>query len=272
VIAVLALPVSAGAARGPTLEAPPDQPGWTGVLSMPREDAIALALSPDHVEYRQGILSLVFRRWALEDPATAHARLLELADEADIGLIEIQVIEAWTLRDPVAALEAAETASDPNTLGMALGALARRAPAQALDLARSDSLTLSDADREMLLGAVAGYDPRIAAAEAASLGPAGAELAESFIYDLARLDPIEALDWLQQNHPRPGEFYDAIASIFFVHDPAAAFAYLSTMAPGADRRRFEGMLCRAREINEVTRRESTLPQPPPDYAEGFCER
>jgi hypothetical protein len=239
---------------------------------MPREEAIAMALSPAYAEYRQGILSLVFRRWALEDPAAAHSRLREMRDATDIGLIEIQVIEAWTLRDPDAALNAAQRAVDPNALGMALSAMARRTPGQSLDLATSGTLNLSDADKERLLTAVAGYDPRMAAAEAAAQGPSGAELAESFIYDLARVDPVEAMDWLQQHHPHPGQYYDAIASIFFVHDPAAAFGYLRRMTPGSDRRRFEVVLCRAREINEVSRRESALPQPPPAYAEGFCVR
>jgi hypothetical protein len=270
-LAVGLIQAHATLATQPALVAAESGLDWNRVLSLPREEAIALAYLPEYARFRPGILNLVFRMWALEDPPAAHARLLTLAGELDIAPTEIQIIEQWLRFDPPTALAAAAESVRPMVLPMALAAFARQAPTAALEVTHGHAAMLAPAELGLVIGAVAGSDPLLAAEYTASLGAQGAALVEYLIHALARMDPAYALDWLQQHYPDQISWFEGIASVYFIADPARAFAYLEGMEPGSGQRVFADGLCRAMSVNAESRARSALPQPPEGYDLGWCQ-
>lgn len=242
---------------------------WGAIVALPREDAIALAFSPDYQQFRPGILNLVFRLWASEDPVAAHERLLSLSGDVDTGLIEVQVIEAWLRTDPVAAIAAAADSANAQAFEMALRTYAHHNPVAALEAAQEYAARLEEPAWTGILEAVASSNHELAAQHVASLGPSGAYLIDTFIVPFAREHPGEAMDWLLTFFPQQTSHFEAIASIFYIQSPTDAFRYLGGMQQGDTRNVFTVALCQAKSVNEVSRAASALEQGP--YDATACE-
>ena len=57
----------------PGLQVGPGDGGksMSAIVSLPRKEAISMALQPEYEDIRPGILNIVFRMWAMEDPIGA---------------------------------------------------------------------------------------------------------------------------------------------------------------------------------------------------------
>ena len=244
----------------PRLVAGPNQTNWGHLIQLPREDAIALAFSPEYQQFQPGILNLVFRMWAMEDPGAAHERLLSLPGDIDTGRIEVQIIEAWLRTDPDAAIAAAADSENAQTFEMVLRSYAHLNPVAALAAATEYDARLEKPGWTGIMEGVASRNPELAAQHVASLGPDGTYLIDAFIYGFAREYPDRAMDWLLAYVPQQTHHYDAIASIFYIRNPAEAFEYLEGMQQGAARNAFNVALCQAESVNQASRAASALEQ------------
>lgn len=255
----------------PQLRVPGNSFDWNQIARLPREEAIALAYSSEYSQFRPGILSLVFRFWAEEDPAAAHARLLLLANDFDIAGIEVQIIKRWLLTDASAAIAAAAYSDRAATFEMALRDYAHQDPEAALAATQEYANEMGKAEWTSVIEGVAGRNPRLAAQRVASLGEEGAYLIDGFIGHLIIESPIDAIEWLLAYFPENTDHYDSIASFFFIQAPADAFSYLHEMRDGAAKNAFVAGLCQAKSTNEASRANSGLAQPPPGYAGDTCK-
>jgi hypothetical protein len=231
---------------------------WNYIAGLPREEAIALAYSPEYSQYQLGILNLVFRIWAEEDPVKAYDRLLSLSNDFDKTLIETQIIERWMLIDPGSAMAAAANSESRQTFELALRVYAHVDPVAALALAQGYGPRVGEAAWTGIVEGVASSNPELAAQYVATLGPDGEYLVDAFIAALAIENPATALDWLLEHFPRQTRHYDSVASFFYIRNPIEAFAYLDQMDDGVAKDAFAKALYQAKSVNEASRAVSGL--------------
>ena len=193
---------------------------WNYIARLPREEAIALAYSPDYGQYQLGVLNLVFQMWAEEDPVAAYDRLLSLSNDFEKTLIETQIIERWMLIEPSRAMAAAANSESRQTFELALSFYAHRDPVAALALAQEYRARVGEAAWTGIIEGVSSSNPQLAAQHVATLGRDGEYLVDAFIAALAIENPITALDWLLEHFPQQTEHYDTIASFFILEVPS----------------------------------------------------
>jgi hypothetical protein len=266
------LPPAAGADRPRVFSATPSAGmDWNSILSLPPEEAIALAYSVEYRPYAAGILGIVFSQWAKQDPQAAYDRMLELRADFNVPHLENQVLKYWLTRDPEAALSAA-AGSGREVFGLAIQDYAHLDPEAALMAASQFQDLLGQAGWQGVIRGVASIQPDLAADYVAGLGIDGEPFVDLVVGSLQPEQPEAALNWLLAHYPRITRHYESIATFFFVQDPEAAFLYPDRMADPEARRKFERALCRAREINESSRLGSALPQPAAGYTRGICRK
>ena len=231
---------------------------WNYIAGLPREEAIALAYSPEYSQYQLGILNLVFQIWAEEDPVAAYDRLLSLSNDFDKTLIETQIIERWMLIDPSSAMAAAANSESRQTFELALRFYAHRDPVAALALAQEYGPRVGAAAWTGIVEGVASTNPQLAAQYVATLGQDGEYLVDAFIAALAIENPATALDWLLEHFPRQTKHYDTVASFFYIRSPVEAFAYLDQMEDGVAKDALAEALYQAKSVNEASRAASGL--------------
>ena len=231
---------------------------WNYIARLPRDEAIELASSPEYSQYQLGILNLVFRIWAEEDPVKAYDRLLSLSNDFDKTLIETQIIERWMLIDPGSAMAAAANSESRQTFELALRVYAHVDPVAALALAQGYGPRVGEAAWTGIVEGVASSNPELAAQYVATLGPDGEYLVDAFIAALAIENPATALDWLLEHFPRQTRHYDSVASFFYIRNPIEAFAYLDQMDDGVAKDAFAKALYQAKSVNEASRAVSGL--------------
>jgi len=106
----------------PGLQVGPGDGGksMSAIVSLPRKEAISIALQPEYEDIRPGILNIVFRLWSMEDPIGAF-EAYESLPFLDYGyLIEAQILQTWSQTDPTTALEIAATSASADTLPLVL--------------------------------------------------------------------------------------------------------------------------------------------------------
>jgi hypothetical protein len=244
---------------------------WNSVLSLPPEEAIALAYSTEYRPYAPGILGMIFQQWARHDPRAAHSRVLGVSADFDLPHLENQVLKHWLTSDPEAALSAA-AGSGREVFGLAMQDYAHLDPEAALAATSQFHDLLGQAGRRDVIRGVASIQPHLAADHVATLGVDGEPFVDLIVASLQPEHPETALNWLLAHYPRITSHYDSIATFFFVQDPESAFLYPDRIADPEARTKFERALCRAREINEPSRQASALPQPPTGYTRGTCDK
>ena len=242
----------------PQLRRSADTFDWESVVRLPGEEAIKLANLPVYREYQMGILNLVFRMWALEDPSAAYDRMLVLPEAVDSSLLASSIIEQWLRIDPHNAMAAAANADDAQTFESALRIYAHQDPVNALAITQAYGDSVGKTAWTGVIEGISSSAPELAAEYIASLGTDGEYLIGAFITQLTLKSPATALDWLQANFPRQNKHYDTIASFFYIRNPAEALAYLQRMPDGRAKRAYGRALSRARSVNEESRALSGL--------------
>ncbi len=231
---------------------------WNYIARLPRDEAIELASSPEYSQYKLGILNLVFRIWAEEDPVEAYDRLLSLSNDFEKTLIETQIIERWILIDPGSAVAAAANSESRQTFELAFRSYAHRDPVAALALAQEYGTRVGKTEWTGIVEGVASTNPQLAAQYVATLGQDGEYLVDAFIAALAIENPATALDWLLEHFPRQTKHYDSVASFFYIRSPVEAFAYLDQLEDGAAKDALTDALYQAKSVNEASRAVSGL--------------
>ena len=219
----------------------------SAIVSLPRKEAISMALQPEYEHIRPGILNIVFRMWAMEDPIGAF-EAYESLPILDYGyLIEAQILQTWSQTDPTTALEIAATSASADTLPLVLRHVAMKNPEAVLSWIDAFYLQIG---REEWRAIIEGLSPQLAARLVANMRPDDDYLIESAVYALAREDVVASLQWLMDYYPERIEYLEAIASIFYIQDSEAAFDFISYLPAGTMRESYEQALIQAQEINQ----------------------
>ncbi len=225
---------------------------FSTILSLPRDEAIATALQPEHEEIRPGVLNIVFRKWAIQDPQGAYTAYKSLPALDYDYLIETQILQNWLRVDLETALELAANSENEETFGLVLRDAAYINPNAALAIARHYESIMDIEDWRSVIEGIASNEPYLAAEQVALMNSEGEYLIESFIYHLARQDIVASIQWLLQNSPDNVQYFESIASIFYIQDANAAFEYVSRIPSGPARDAYEQALLKAQKINEAS--------------------
>jgi len=257
----LGLANSMSSAQPPILVAPNSRTESMGsIIGMPPEQAIATALLPEYESIRPGILNIVFQRWSIQDPENAYAAYESLPTSEYSYLLESQILQYWLLTDPEAALAKAAYSNNEESFALVIRDAAFKNPRAAIAATEVYASKMGSDEWRAVIEGVGSNDSLLAAQLVASMQPEGEYLIESFIYSLAREDVIASIQWLLTNFPDSLEFYEAIASIFYIQDSAAAFEYISRLPTGPIRDSYAQALLRAEETNDPVRYEDATPE------------
>lgn len=222
----------------------------SAIVSLPRKEAISIALQPEYEDIRPGILNIVFRLWSMEDPIGAF-EAYESLPFLDYGYhIEAQILQTWSQTDPTTALEIAATSASADTLPLVLRDVAMKNPEALLSWINAFYLQIGREEWRAIIEGISSNNPQLAARLVANMGPDDDYLIESFIYALAREDVVASLQWLMDYYPEGIEYLEAIASIFYIQDSEAAFDFISYLPAGTIRESYEQALIQAQEINQ----------------------
>ena len=233
----------------PVLQVGPGDGGksMSAIVSLPRKEAISMALQPEYEHIRPGILNIVFRMWAMEDPIGAFEAYESLPILDYDNHIEAKILQTWSQTDPTTALEIAATSASADTLPLVLRDVAMKNPEAVLSWTNAFYLQIG---REEWRAIIEGLSPQLAARLVANMRPDDDYLIESAVYALAREDVVASLQWLMDYYPEGIEYLEAIASIFYIQDSEAAFAFISYLPAGTMRESYEQALIQAQEINQ----------------------
>ena len=242
----------------PSLQVGPGDGGksMSAIVSLPREEAISMALQPEYEHIRPGILNIVFRMWAMEDPIGAHEAYESLPVLDYDNHIEAKILEIWSQTDPTTALEIAAASASADTLPLVLRDVAMKNPEALLSVTEA-LLSVTNAvylqigreEWRAIIQGISSNNPQLAARLVANMGPDNDYLIESFIYALAREDVVASLQWLMDYYPEGIEYLEPIASIFYIQDSEAAFDFISYLPAGTMRESYEQALKQAQKIN-----------------------
>jgi hypothetical protein len=240
---------------------PPDNnaESMSSIVALPREEAIATALQPEYEDIRPGILNIIFRLWSMEDPASAYSGYQSLPTLDYSYLIETQILQQWLRSDLEIALNIAAQSAHEESFRLVLRDAAYIDPVATLSYANTYSENMGRGEWRAVIDNIASNDPQLAAQQVAAMKPEGEYLIESFIYNLAREDSVASIQWLVNNYPNSTEYLEAIASIFYIKDSAAAFEYISRIPAGPLRDSYEQALLKAQEINKTTTYQEDMP-------------
>ena len=223
------------------------------IVSLPRNEAIATALQPEYEDIRPGILNIVFRMWSMEDPESAYLAYESLpASEYDY-LLESTILEYWLLTDPEAAIAKAANSNNEETFALVMRDAAHKNPRAAIAATQIFDNKMGRDEWRAVIEGVGSNNSLLASQLVASMQPDGEYLIESFIHGLAREDVVASIQWLLTNSPDNLEFYEGIASIFYIQDSDAAFEYIARLPAGPIGDSYERALLRAQETNGPSR-------------------
>jgi hypothetical protein len=234
----------------PSLQVGPGDGGksMSAIVSLPRKEAISMALQPEYEHIRPGILNIVFRMWAMEDPIGAHEAYESLPVLDYDNHIEAIILQFWSQTDPTTALEIAAASASADTLPLVLRHVARKNPEAVLSWIDAFYLQIGREEWRAIIEGIS--SPQLAARLVADMRPDDDYLIESAVYALAREDVVASLQWLMDYYPERIEYLEAIASIFYIQDSEAAFAFISYLPAGTMRESYEKALIQAQEINQ----------------------
>lgn len=223
------------------------------IIGLPPEQAIATSLLPEYESIRPGILNIVFQRWATTDPESAYLAYESLPAIEYNYLLESTILKYWLLTDPEAAIAKAANSNNEETFALVMRDAAHTNPRAAIAATQIFDNKMGRNEWRAVIEGVGSNNSQLASQLVASMQPGGEYLIESFIYGLAREDVVASIQWLLTNFPDSLEFYEGIASIFYIQDSDAAFEYIARLPAGPIRDSYERALLRAQEINDPSR-------------------
>lgn len=241
-------------AQPPILAAPNSGAVSMGsIIGLPPEQAIATSLLPEYESIRPGILNIVFQRWATTEPESAYLAYESLPASEHSYRLESQILQSWLLTDAEAAIAKAANSNNEESFALVMREAAFRNPRAAIEATQIFDNRMGRNEWRAVIEGVGSNNSLLASQLVASMQPDGEYLIESFIHGLAREDVVASIQWLLTNFPDNLEFYEAIASVFYIQDSDAAFEYIARLPAGPIRDSYERALLRAQEINGPSR-------------------
>lgn len=213
-------------------------------------DALTEAMVMADPIQRSRSINVIYRLWARVEPAAAWESLATQALPAGFptDIMQRVVITDWLKQNPDAALQAAWSTGDMETIDLAYRDFAYQDPVAALAAAHSASL-----EEETWYGVfenVASRNAWLAAREIEELGAEGRVYVGAFIYQLAIQDVYAAICWLAEYHPRETSHLEALAARLLVSDPSGAEDFINRIEDQRFRRRLQSDFDRAVRVSK----------------------